>query len=127
MRRGIDRLPICEVSWEDGRGTPSVEARFLEGFGRRLRGLLGTDDTAPPVILEPCRAIHTFGMGYAIDVAFVASDGKVTRAERGVGARRHLESSGARWVLERPASSGPWPEAGMRIKRIPMNEGRQGG
>jgi hypothetical protein len=123
MRRDIDRLPVCELHWHDRTGTQLIEASVLAGFGRRLRGLLGTDDTAPPVVLEPCRAIHTFGMGYAIDVAFVAPDGRVTRAERGVGANRHLESRGARWVLERPASSGSWPEAGMRIRRDSRSEG----
>lgn len=61
-------------------------------------------------------------MEYAIDVAFVAADGRVTRAERSVGANRQLGSRGARWVLERPASSDPWPEVGMRILRDTRND-----
>ena len=44
---------------------------------------------APPgpragVLLTPCAAVHTFGMRYAIDVAFIGRDGRV------VGLRRAL-------------------------------------
>jgi len=34
------------------------------------------------VWLIPCRAVHTLGMAYAIDVAFIGRDGKVLRAQR---------------------------------------------
>ena len=48
----------------------------------RLRGLLGR--TALPegdaLVIAPCTSIHTFFMRFAIDVAFVARDGRVVRA-----------------------------------------------
>lgn len=34
------------------------------------------------VWLLPCRAVHTLGMAYAVDVAFIGADGKVLRALR---------------------------------------------
>lgn len=34
------------------------------------------------VWLLPCRAVHTLGMAYAIDVAFIGRDGRVLRALR---------------------------------------------
>ena len=45
----------------------------------RLRGLLGRGPLLPGegLLLLPCKSIHTFGMGYTIDVAFLGSDGRV--------------------------------------------------
>jgi uncharacterized membrane protein (UPF0127 family) len=37
--------------------------------GRR-RGLMGRDELEGVLVLRPCRQVHTFGMHFAIDVAF---------------------------------------------------------
>ena len=52
---------------------------------RRLCGLLCRRRPPGPhvgVWIAPCRMIHTFGMAYAIDVAFVGRDGRVIRVVR---------------------------------------------
>jgi uncharacterized membrane protein (UPF0127 family) len=36
----------------------------------RRRGLLGRDGVDGALVLRPCRQVHTFGMRFAIDVAF---------------------------------------------------------
>jgi uncharacterized membrane protein (UPF0127 family) len=48
----------------------------------RLRGLLGRDGLAEgdALAIEPCTSIHTFFMRFAIDVVFVARDGRAVRA-----------------------------------------------
>ena len=45
----------------------------------RLRGMLGRPEPEPGegLLLEPCRAVHMYWMRYALDVAFLASDGEV--------------------------------------------------
>jgi hypothetical protein len=109
--------PVREVRFMTGLEDVVIEARVLSGFAERLRGLLGTSDKASPVILERCHAIHTFGMGYPIDVAFVSARGKVTCSERGVCPGRHLSSRKACWVLERPSDAGPWPQQGTQVEQ----------
>jgi uncharacterized membrane protein (UPF0127 family) len=78
----------------------------------RRRGLLGRDGVEGVLVIEPCRQVHTFGMRFAIDVAFCARDGRVVhvvpamrpgRMSRVVWrARRVLEAEAgvfARWNL----------------------------
>jgi uncharacterized membrane protein (UPF0127 family) len=57
-------------------------ARRVEWAGtsaQRKRGLLGREALASDegIYLVPCKGIHTFGMKFAIDVAFLAGDGRV--------------------------------------------------
>ena len=58
-------------------GSLSIRARTLCGWGPRLKGLLGTSPDAEAVILVPCKSVHTYGMTYPIDVAFLGSSGEV--------------------------------------------------
>lgn len=50
------------------------------GFSR-LRGLLGRPEPPPGegLLLVPCAGVHTLGMRYAIDVAFIDREGRVVR------------------------------------------------
>jgi len=78
----------------------------------RAKGLIGRDGIEGAMVLSPCRSVHTFGMKFAIDVAFL--DGNdvvvavVTMQPRRVSmprrrARRVIEAkAGAfeRWELE---------------------------
>src|SRR5688572_9478030 len=56
----------------------------------RRRGLLKQDSMAEgsALIIAPSNAIHTFFMRFAIDVAFVARDGRVLSVRRGLPPRR---------------------------------------
>ena len=54
----------------------------VDGMAGRLRGLLARRRAPGPrsgIWLRPCRAVHTLGMAYAIDVAFIGRDGRVLR------------------------------------------------
>jgi uncharacterized membrane protein (UPF0127 family) len=48
----------------------------------RLRGLLGRQglEDGQALLIEPCAAIHTFFMRFAIDAAFLSRDLRVVRA-----------------------------------------------
>ena len=100
-------MPVARLR-PDERPDVTFELVVLSGWLERLRGLLGTGDDAPPVLLARCGSIHTFGMGYPIDVAFLGERGEVLRALRSVGPGRICSCSGAECVAERPASEGAW-------------------
>lgn len=74
----------------------------------RLRGLLGRPPLAggEGLLIEPCRAVHMLGMGYAIDVAFLSPDGAVVALYHALApggrTRWHRE---ARKALELPAGT----------------------
>jgi uncharacterized protein len=48
----------------------------------RMRGLLGRSGLADgeALLLAPCTSVHTFFMGFPIDVLFLARDGRAVRA-----------------------------------------------
>jgi uncharacterized membrane protein (UPF0127 family) len=54
--------------------------------GERRRGLLGRDQfpVGAGLYLAPCQWVHMFGMRFAIDVAFLARDGRVLAVHHGL-------------------------------------------
>ena len=99
----------------DRRTDVELTFKVLSGWVERLVGLLGTGPGAMPVVLMRCSSIHTFGMRYPIDVAFVDSEGRVLATRRSLFPRQLLASRDAYCVFERPSSLAPWLEAGDRI------------
>lgn len=43
---------------------------------QRRRGLLGRDSLDGALLIDKCRSVHTVGMRFAIDVAFVSIDAR---------------------------------------------------
>lgn len=83
-------------------------AGVADRFWQRARGLLGRAPLAEGegLILRPCKAVHTWGMGYPIDVAFLDPSGRVVASYEGVGPnRRTAWHAGADCALELPAGS----------------------
>ena len=78
-----------------------------KGYFVRLRGLLGrTIEEDGGLLLTPCNAIHTIGMGYAIDAIYLDRQGCVLRIDESLKPGRVLPMQlGARHVLELPAGS----------------------
>lgn len=79
-----------------------IASSFLE----RAKGLLGTSrdwgDERSVLLIPNCASVHTFGMSYSIDVAFIGKNGQVLRSERDVKPGRVLSRIGSACVLERP-------------------------
>ena len=86
--------------------------------GSRLLGLaLLRAGGLPPghaLLIPDCRSVHTFGMRFPIDVAFLDERGRPLRVERAVGPRRLLVNRRAFAVLE--ANAG---EAGLFLAVSP--------
>jgi uncharacterized membrane protein (UPF0127 family) len=82
-----------------------VPCEVADQWRARSRGLLGRDSFEGAMWLEPVRSIHTFGMRFGIDVAFVDRRGAVLRCvtlRPGRMTRIHLR---ARVVIEAEAGS----------------------
>ena len=81
---------------------------------KRLIGMLlgrGSSD-GECLVLRPCNDVHTLGMRWPIDIAFVDAMGRVMRSERGVSPGKRRFCSGAFAAVERKASSSKWVEVG---------------
>ncbi len=63
--------------------------------------------------INPCEAIHTFGMNFPIDVAFLDRRHRVVKIRQGLGPRRICVCWRAASVLELPAGT----IAGSRTQR----------
>ena len=72
----------------------------------RLKGLLGRDGIEGALLLPGCRSVHTLGMRFAIDVAFLDRRGRVVDM---VTPMRRRRLGRARWrahqVLEAEAGA----------------------
>ncbi len=68
----------------------------------RLAGLAWLDDVPDGwgLLIPWCSSVHTFGMRFALDVAFLGPDGRVLRLDRAVPGRRVLRCRRAVAVLE---------------------------
>ena len=85
------------------RGEQSrVTVEVADGRIERMRGLLGRArlDADRALWLEPCHAVHTFGMRFPIDVVFIDRRGCVISVRRNVGRSRMLFCWRARSTLE---------------------------
>ena len=90
--------------------------RIASTWPDRIKGLLGANPSAEILLLTPCRSIHTFGMGFPIDVAFIDREGVVLRAKRSVPSCRMLKQADAYAVLERCSlPRARWFQRGDRI------------
>ncbi len=82
----------------------------------RLRGLLGRRRIEPGqgLLLRPCRAVHTLGMRFPLDVAFVDREGRVVACypELGPGRRTRWHRPAAAALELAPGTLGA---AGTRV------------
>lgn len=86
-----------------------ASAEVADTKAARSRGLLGRRSLDGALVLQPCRWVHTLGMKFPIDVAFLDSDGMVVRISRMRRHRMGLPVAHARTVLEAEAGAfGRW-------------------
>jgi len=85
-------------------GESIAQVWHATGYFARLRGLLGRSLQADGgMLLTPCNAIHTIGMGYAIDALYLDRQGRVLRIDESLEPGRVLpHQRGAKHVLELP-------------------------
>jgi len=105
MLRGAER-PHALQNLRSGLFVASRVELAVDSESRR-RGLLGREglDEGSALIIAPSSAIHTFSMRFAIDVIFVARDGRVLKSYAAVGPRRIAFSLRAFAAIELPAGA----------------------
>jgi uncharacterized protein len=98
LPRRLQRLPRFVL----GRDAVIHQADTLAS---RLLGLAWLREIPPghALLIPDCRSVHTFGMRFAIDIAFLDGAGRAIRIERAVPRRRVLGCRRAFAVIETPA------------------------
>ena len=107
MARRFASLPTASIL--------GVELPVATTRRSRLLGLarLSAADAGPGLLLPGCRSIHTFGMRFPIDVAFLDARGLELKRCRAVPPRRFLLCRRARAVAELvPPAGGEQAPAG---------------
>ncbi len=84
-----------------------TDLRLANRFGSRLKGLTDVAELAlnEGLLICPCWAIHTIGMRYPIDVAFLNREGLVVKTVASLGPRQCAAALSATQVLELRAGS----------------------
>jgi uncharacterized membrane protein (UPF0127 family) len=98
LPRRLDRLPRFAVRDDAVIHEANTLASRLLGLA-----LLRPIPSGHALLIPDCRSVHTFGMRFAIDIAFLDAAGRAIRVERAVPARRVLRCGRAFAVLEAPA------------------------
>jgi len=89
----------------------------------RKKGLLGRDGlgSGQALIIAPTNAVHTFFMRFAIDIVFVARDGRVLKVREAVPAWRMAAAWGGYAVVE--LAAGGASLAGVNVgSRVAVRE-----
>jgi uncharacterized protein len=108
-RERLGPLPAHELAG----GLVVHEAR---GLRARRRGLAGLEDLDPGHALRigRCRAVHTFGMRFAIDLVWLGREGSIVHVDAEVPPRRHRWCRRAVAVVEtRGGESARFVAAGL--------------
>ena len=83
------------------------QVKLANTFWQRLKGLLGTRllPLGQGLIIKPCNSVHTFGMGYPIDVLFVDGNHCIIKIVENMLPSKMSMSSGSQYVVELPAGT----------------------
>lgn len=96
---------------DDARVLASVEV--ADARSARRRGLLGRDGIDGAIALRPCRWVHTIGLRFPIDVAFLSDDGMVVKTMQMHQRRIGVPVWRASIVIE--AEAGAFARWGLRV------------
>jgi uncharacterized membrane protein (UPF0127 family) len=96
---------------EDARVLASADV--ADTRADRRRGLLGRDQLDGAYVLRPCRWIHTIGMRFPIDVAYLDARGEVIKTMQMHRHRVGVPVWRARLVIE--AQAGAFARWGLHV------------
>ena len=84
------------------RSAVALEIDVAATRAERRRGLLGRKSLGATqgLLLTPCKAVHTVGMRFPIDVIFIDRDGRAVRIVRSLVPWRMAMSARAKAVIE---------------------------
>ncbi|MFJ4700225.1 MULTISPECIES: DUF192 domain-containing protein [unclassified Streptomyces] len=97
--------PVLRILAPDGSPGSEVPLEVARTARERGRGLLGRDAVRGALLLSPASAVHTLGMRFAIDVAFLDREWRVRSVRTMRPGRLGLPRPWARHVLEAEAGA----------------------
>src|SRR4051812_34920075 len=98
LTRRLERLPAVRMGDDAVIHEASTVASRLLGLA-----LLRRLPSGHALLIADCRSVHTFGMRFPIDIAFLDERGRAVRVERAVPPWRVLVCREAFAVIESPA------------------------
>lgn len=101
------------MAWLVSDARVLASAELAATRAARRRGLLGRDDLDGAFVLESCRWVHTIGMRFPIDVAYLDAEGVVTKTCQMNRHRIGLPVMSARSIIE--ARAGSFARWGLRV------------
>jgi uncharacterized protein len=101
------------MAWLLRKGEVLASLDVARSRSERRRGLLGRTHLEGALLIEHCRCVHTIGMKFPIDVAFMDADGDVIKMVTMKKHRLGLPVRAARIVIE--AEAGAFARWGLRV------------
>ncbi len=101
------------VPWLVSEERVLASAEIARQRRERRRGLLGRDHFEGALILQPCRWVHTLGMRFSLDVAYLDDEGQVVKTVQMQRNRVGIPAWQASTVLE--AEAGAFARWGLRV------------
>ena len=90
-----------------------ASAEIADSRRARRRGLIGRESIDGALVIDPCRRIHTIGLKFPIDVAYLDVDGVVVQTLHLQRVRMGIPVWNARRVIE--AEAGAFGRWGLRV------------
>jgi uncharacterized membrane protein (UPF0127 family) len=101
------------VAWLVTDARVLASAEVAADRAARRRGLLHRDGMEGAMVLTSCRWVHTLGMRFPVDVAYLDDEGNVVKAVRMPRYRVGLPVPKASWVIE--AEAGAFERWGLQV------------
>jgi len=101
------------MAWLVSDARVLASAELAESRAARRKGLLGRDDVEGAFVIEPCKWIHTIGMRFPIDVAYLDAEGVVVKTCQMSRHRLGVPVRHAHFVIE--ARAGAFERWGLRV------------
>jgi uncharacterized membrane protein (UPF0127 family) len=101
------------VAWLVSDGNVLASAEVASGRAEKNKGLLGRDGLEGALVIERCRWVHTVGMRFAIDVAYLDATGLVLKTVRMDRHRVGAPVTAAARVVE--AEAGAFARWGLQV------------
>jgi uncharacterized membrane protein (UPF0127 family) len=101
------------VAWLVSEARVLASAEVAADRTARRRGLLKRDGLEGALVITPCRWVHTVGMRFPLDVAYLDGTGQVVKTVRMERHRVGLPVTKASWVIE--AEAGAFARWGLHV------------
>jgi uncharacterized protein len=101
------------MAWLVSDARVLASAEVADSRSARRRGLLKRDHLDGALVIDPCRWIHTIGMRFPIDVAYLDPEGVVIKTMQMRRHRMGVPVHRARSVVE--AEAGAFARWGLRV------------